>query len=206
MSAKFIYFDIGNVLLSFSNERACRQLADLTGVDWQHYWKLIFTDNLHLAFESGEITPRQFYDQLCQAVDRRPDFEAFALAISDIFNIQATVKPIVAHLAEAGYPLGLLSNTNELHWNWYTSGRYELLPGAFSVHALSFQLHALKPHREIYDAAARLAGVAPEEIFFVDDMPANVAGARAAGFDAVPFTTASDLADALHRRGIRFNY
>ena len=29
---KFVYFDLGNVLCSFSNERACRQMAEVAGV------------------------------------------------------------------------------------------------------------------------------------------------------------------------------
>ena len=37
--------------------------------------------------------------------------------------------------------------------------------------------------------AAKLAGCQPEEIFFVDDVPGHVEGARAAGYDAVLYTT-----------------
>ena len=31
MPPKFIYFDLGNVLLNFSDERACRQMAAVCG-------------------------------------------------------------------------------------------------------------------------------------------------------------------------------
>ena len=54
--------------------------------------------------------------------------------------------------------------------------------------------------------AARQAGVAPEEVFYTDDIPKNVEGARAAGFDAVLFTTAAQYAADLRARGVRFNY
>ena len=54
--------------------------------------------------------------------------------------------------------------------------------------------------------AAKMAGVAPKEVFYTDDIQANVDGALAAGFDAVLFTTAADYVRELRRRGIRFNY
>ena len=64
----------------------------------------------------------------------------------------------------------------------------------------------MKPDAAIFHAAAELCGYRPEEIFFVDDLPGHVAGARAAGFDAVQFTSAEALSAELRRRGIRFNY
>ena len=43
-------------------------------------------------------------------------------------------------------------------------------------------------------------------IFFVDDVPGHVEGARAAGFDAIVYHSARQVADALRERGVRFNY
>jgi HAD superfamily hydrolase (TIGR01509 family) len=123
-----------------------------------------------------------------------------------MFSLNTPVVPIVAQLRAAGQRIGILSNTSPAHWEFVTDGRYTLLPGYFAVTALSYQLKALKPERAVYDAAAKLAGTKPRDIFFVDDRPENVEGARAAGFDAVQFTTATQLADDLRKRGIRFNY
>jgi FMN phosphatase YigB (HAD superfamily) len=47
-----------------------------------------------------------------------------------------------------------------------------------------------------------MAGSAPAEIFFVDDRADNVAAAREAGFDAVPYTDAQSLIETLAARGI----
>ena len=46
----------------------------------------------------------------------------------------------------------------------------------------------------------------PGEIFFVDDRPENVEGARQFGFDAIQYTAADALASALRDRGIQLNY
>ena len=63
----------------------------------------------------------------------------------------------------------------------------------------------MKPDREIYDAAIQSAGVAPDEIFFMDDRIENVQAANAAGLDAVHFTDARTLQKAILQRRIPTN-
>jgi putative hydrolase of the HAD superfamily len=81
-----------------------------------------------------------------------------------------------------------------------------IIDRASDVYALSFQICACKPDPRIYAAAARLAGVEASQIFFVDDIAGHVAGAQAAGFDAVQYTTTPALASQLRARGLEFNY
>ena len=50
-----------------------------------------------------------------------------------------------------------------------------------------------KPGPEIFALALRRFGVAPADCLFIDDVAANVAGARAAGLAAVQFTSAAAL-------------
>jgi putative hydrolase of the HAD superfamily len=206
MTPKFIYFDIGNVLLFFSNRKACAQIGALTDTDAEAVWAHLFESGLAWQAERGEIDSQQLYAAICAGVRRQPTFAELAFAASDIFQVNSTIKPIVANLHAAGYRLGLLSNTNQLHWDFFTDGRYVMLPECFEVHALSFRIQAMKPEPKIYEAAAELAGVAPHEIFFVDDMPVNVEGAREAGIDAVQYHSAWQLANELRQRGVRINY
>lgn len=210
MSIRFIYFDVGNVLLHFDNHRLCRQVAELTGVSAEIIWRTFVETELAERFETGLIDPHVFYEEFCRAIGRRPDYDQLVHALSDIFTVNAPIKPIVAHLWASGHRLGLLSNTNELHWDFFADGRYEMIPGCFEVHALSFRIQAMKPDPKIYRAAAEMAGVAPPEIFFMDDRPENVASAKQFGFDAVQFgphaAAASQLAEQLRRRGIELNY
>ena len=63
----------------------------------------------------------------------------------------------------------------------------------------------MKPAPEIYQAAIESVDCEPREIFFMDDKLENVEGARAAGLDAVIFTTAEQLVEELARRGVELN-
>jgi len=112
----------------------------------------------------------------------------------------------VAGLRNVGYRLGILSNTHESHWEFVHDGRFGLIRHAFETVVLSYQVGAMKPDPRIYEVAAEQAGFACNEIFFTDDRSENVAGAQAAGMDAVQFTSARTLAADLRNRGLRFNY
>ena len=131
---------------------------------------------------------------------------ALLLAGSDIFTPNVSIFPVVGGLVAAGYRLGILSNTCPSHWAFCGGGRYGIVARGFEVHALSYELGACKPSPKIFEAAARLAGVAPREIFFVDDIASHVAAARESGFDAVEYTTTPQLVAELRARGLEFNY
>lgn len=203
----FLYFDLGNVLLFFSHERACRQMAEvastpqrpLTPTDIR---RVVFESGLEDLYEAGEITTAEFYVQFCRETLTRPDLDRLMHAASDIFRPNEEMFPLLTGLRGAGHRLGLLSNTNEVHWDFVSDGRYTPLPGLFDVLALSFQLGSIKPRQTIFERAAKLAGVAPAEIFFTDDRPEHVAAAREVGYDAVQFTDAPSLINELRQRGI----
>jgi len=204
-SPKFLYFDLGKVLVNFSIGQMCRQISEVSGAAAEQVRQVLFEDQLQKQYELGRIGGREFYEAFCQKTGTRPDYHALEAAASDIFVLNLPVVPLVAQLRQAGFPLGVLSNTCRSHWE-HCRRRFRILAEAFDVYALSFEIGACKPERVIFEAAAAQAGVAPEEIFFVDDYADNVAGARAAGLDAVQFTTAAALAEDLRRRGVRFNY
>ncbi|HEX4128692.1 MAG TPA: HAD family phosphatase [Pirellulales bacterium] len=203
---KFLYFDLGNVLLNFSHRRAAEQMAAVCDTTAERMWATVFDGGMNHRLDAGTLTTQDFYTALCDGFACRPDFEALCLAGSDIFEVNYSMQAVVAALSLAGYRLGLLSNTSDLHWRFITAGRYALVPGMFERTILSFEHRAMKPEPEIFRIAAAEAGVEPHEVFYVDDLPANVAGARAAGFDAVQYTDTASYVDELRRRGVCINY
>lgn len=203
---KFLYFDLGNVLVLFDHRLACRNLAPLLGASEDRLWEFIFVGGLNQQLDSGTLTTGQMYELICNEFGCRPPLNDLALAASNIFQLNYSMNAVLGRLVAAGYPIGLISNTSQLHWDYLTLDRYWLIPGAFEQVVLSFRERLMKPEAEIYRLAARRAGVEPHETFYVDDIEANVAGARAAGFDAIQYTTTPEFVRELRRRGIRLNY
>src|SRR5205807_7326430 len=107
-------------------------------------------------------------------------------AYADIFWTNDALCGLLPELARR-YPLLLLSNTNELHARKF---RVQFAgPLAHFRHLiLSHEARMRKPQREIYAHATTLAGCAAEEVLFIDDLPANIEGARAAGWQGVIYT------------------
>ena len=206
MAIRFIYFDLGNVLLNFDHRRAASQMAAVAGLPVEQVWNLIFESDLLLRVESGQITDQQFYEIFCEETQTRADFAKLQQAGSDIFGLNREMVPLLQHLHSAGHPSGILSNTSKSHWDFVCQGQYAILPGTFRHAVLSFEVGAAKPDQKIYEIAIERAGVAAEEIFFTDDREENVAGARAAGIDAVQFHSAAQLVLELRARGVRCNY
>jgi glucose-1-phosphatase len=202
---RFFYFDLGMVLVDFSVERMIGQMADVSGVSAETVGKILFGDDLQKRYEMGEISSREFYETFCAQTGTRPDYDALYQAGAEIFSLNLSMLPIVAQLRQAGYRMGVLSNTCEVHWQ-YCMDKYRIISDNFEVYALSYRIGAVKPDRAIFQAAAELAGCRPEEIFFVDDKPPLVDGAKAAGFDAIHYNSAAQVAEELRRRGARFNY
>ena len=203
---RFIYFDLGNVLLFFDHRRAARQMGIVAGVPEEDVWRIVFASELHNTYEAGGFTTAEFCEEFCRVSKTRPELDPLMYAAADIFTLNVPIVPIVSQLHAAGYRLGLLSNTNESHWRFVSQGRYALIPHYFPVQALSFRLQVMKPDKRIYERAAEMAGTEPEGIFFTDDRPENVAAAREVGLDAVLFQGPQQLAADLRARGVRWNY
>jgi putative hydrolase of the HAD superfamily len=149
---------------------------------------------LFVNFSTGKLSPEAFHLNLCELLNLQLPFAEFARIWCDIFRRKPDMENLVEELS-ARLPLGLLSDTDPLHWHYIR----ERVPAVnlIKVTALSFETGALKPAPETYLAAARKLGLKPENCFFTDDLPRNVAGAQAAGMTAVQFTSASQLRQEL---------
>ena len=103
------------------------------------------------------------------------------------------------------FPLYLLSNTNDMH----VEGFFRDFPvfAKFTGATYSHEAKASKPHRTIYEIAARTHGLEPGATFFIDDLAANIATARELGFQAHHYDHErhGDLLDALRSTGLEMS-
>ncbi len=206
MPPEFLYFDLGNVLLRFSNERAMSQMAALSEFDAEELRTLMLgpieRKSIQWKYERGDISTDEYIEHYRKFTGHSPDLGEFSHAASDMFTPISESFALVEHLHATGHRLGILSNTNPLHWAFVTDGRYPALNYCFEKNCTSFEARSMKPEAKVYGHAIELAGVPADKIFFTDDRAENVAGAIELGIDAVVFTTPSELKEALRRRGI----
>jgi putative hydrolase of the HAD superfamily len=160
--------------------------------------------DLVAQFRLGRLSAADYHRTFCERIGRQPDLNELHRAATEFFEVNVSILPVISALRQTRFPIGILSNTCISHWE-FCRDRYSFLRECFDPPLTSFELGMLKPDAEIYDHAAQRAGVSPEEIFFTDDILENVEGARAAGWDAVQFTSARQLAAELRDRGVPMN-
>jgi putative hydrolase of the HAD superfamily len=200
----FVYFDMGNVLLFFDNARACRQMSAAARVPLVRIQEFFGRDGVTRRLETGQLDARTLHAEFCRDVGVDVSYDRLSAAACDMFWVNQEIIPLIGRLSDAGVRLGILSNTSLPHWEWVSRGRFRFLRDLFDVHALSFEIGAMKPSPDIFRTATELAGVPAEEILFTDDLEQNVQAARNAGWQAVTFATVEQLSRELHNRGIRF--
>src|SRR5688572_22259729 len=106
MPPHFLYFDMGNVLVRFSHERMARQMAAVSGASQDRAWNILFAEGtgLEWAYERGELSRDQFYEQFCRAAGvPLADIDQLDAAGNDIFELDPLLIGLAGRLAAAGY-------------------------------------------------------------------------------------------------------
>jgi putative hydrolase of the HAD superfamily len=178
MSIRAFLFDIGNVLLKFDFSKALRAVAAESDVA-NETEALGLIDRIKVAYEDGQIDRPAFLRGVFDVLKYRGTEASFIAAWEDIFEPNEPMVPVIEQLAER-YPLFLLSNTNEIHRNYFLR-RYALFRH-FKGGTYSDTARTSKPGREIYEIACREHGFAAAETYFIDDLLPNIETARGLGF------------------------
>jgi 2-haloacid dehalogenase len=196
---RVVVFDLGNVLITWDRRLLYRSFFP-NEEELEHFLDEVYSLEANERFDRGQSL-HEFTAELAAA---HPRFAAEVLALRErwIETIGPVIEDCVAIVAElraGGIPLYALSN-----WNADTFAlvepHHEFLAWFDGV-MISGREGLVKPEPAIYERLCARYGFAPCQAVFVDDSPANVAGAAAAGMDAVRFTTAAALrADFVARR------
>jgi putative hydrolase of the HAD superfamily len=195
-----LLLDLGNVLVPFSHERMCRQIADLAGLEPAAVHAAIFDSGLLPPLERGQIDPPEFQRRLEGHLGLRLETEALHRAASDIFATDLPMRPLLDQLRHQGYRLVVLSNTSVLHYDWVRSHCDIFAP--FHALVLSFQVGAVKPEPRIFERALQEIHCDPDECFYTDDIPPYVEAGRRHGLQAEVFTDVANFRRHLRERGV----
>jgi putative hydrolase of the HAD superfamily len=192
MSIKALVFDFGNVVGYFSHRRTTERLAPHAGIAADDLHQMLYWGTLAESYERGDLSTDAFRTAVKRAAGLQCSDDFFDQAYADIFWPNRELCDLLPALARR-YPLLLLSNTNDLHARQFRVQFAEPL-GLFRHLLLSHEVRGRKPEREVFEHTTRLAGCAPGEIVFFDDVERNVAGARACGWQGVVFTGTESVA------------
>ena len=173
-----IVFDIGNVLLRFDFNRAIERIAPFCGVPIPEIPQKM--EPLKMDLESGRLAGEAFLATLEQVLEYGGDRQLLKQAWQEIFEPIEATHQLVAHLSSR-VPLFLLSNTNDLHTEYFLA-RYEVFKH-FQDAVYSHEAGLMKPDLAIYKHALKRFKLSGEKLLFIDDLAPNVDAAQAAGWN-----------------------
>lgn len=195
-----IVYDIGNVLIHWDPRHLYRKIfADPSEMEW--FLANVCTGSWNLEQDRG----RSWAEAEAEAIARHPRYEAQIRAFRARW-IEMIPEPVegMPTLLERTRAAGLrvLAISNFAADTFEEAAvRFPFL-ASFEGAAISGRLGMLKPEAGIYRWLIETHDVDPTRAIFVDDSPANVAGAAAMGFAALDFTSAKSFRADLARLGV----
>jgi putative hydrolase of the HAD superfamily len=204
MRQPVLIFDFGNVVSFFDYLRACERFGralGLTGAALRERLQERGFAELHDRFERGEIDPEAFAASVMALAGLELAYDEFVRGWEDIFWLNEPVARLIEALDARGYSLLLGSNTNILHAAYF---RRKFAPTLDRFHrlVLSHEVGRMKPDAVFYEACVAAACVPAGSCVFIDDLPANVEGARRAGLEALHYRDTPTLIADLRRLGV----
>jgi glucose-1-phosphatase len=199
-------FDLGNVILPFDHRPIATKLHEHSAGNGVWTPKKIFDDLFDFAngiinrYEEGLSSSIEFYLELCNRYHLKLSYEEFREIWNNIFRDSPEVNELLVYLKAKGYPVFILSNTNELHFS-HILERFPIIH-IVDDWILSFEVGAKKPDRRIYDAIFEKRDVEKERVLFIDDMEQNVIAARSLGMQGLVFTNPKDLWEAVRKMNV----
>jgi len=197
-NVRFALFDLGNVLVHIHPAEFTRTLGitDKPAIEL-HRDGIV---SLVRQYENGDLTTEEYLDGLDRLFDSRYSANELQQAMLAVIGEPIAGMEEVVHHVRAQMPVALVSNTNELHFEYSLKS----VPAVrlMSSYFLSYKLQASKPDSSYYAQVLDALGVDPSEVIFIDDLSENVEGASKAGMRGVHFRNVDDLSESLRGHGV----
>lgn len=206
-SVKAVIFDLGGVIVKWSNDTAYAYIAERYGLDFELVKKRL-EERIPLV-QTGELDENAWMAGMFRSLGMEPPAgyetlwgKTFKESERDVDTLD-----VIRRLRRDGYKLGMLSNNEPSH---AAVDRERGTTAMFDVAVFSYETGMRKfdglkspAGGNIYRLTADKLGVSPSECVYVDDNSNCVKGAEASGMHGVLFTEGRHLADDLKSRGVR---
>lgn len=196
MNPVFI-FDLGKVLVDFDWSRAASKIAARSTRTPEHFAAYLGESSLLWNYESGRLTRQEFFETVRDAIGFRDGLEEFSSYFADIFTPMPEMIALRADLRRRGFPTYIFSNTNDLAIE-HVRHNFPFFAN-FDGYIFSYEVGAMKPQPEIYEAMEKKCGRTGADLIYLDDRAENIAAGAARGWRAIlhesPAKTRQALAD-----------
>jgi glucose-1-phosphatase len=183
---KNIIFDLGNVLLDIDYNRTIEAFERL---GFENFRKAYAPEKMAPLFESietGKISEEELYNMI-KSLNKNPIATEQIKYAWNALLLDFRIESLEYLKKLSGrYKIYLLSNTNSIHLTAFNEilireGQNHTLESYFTKAYYSNIIGYRKPYAESYLFVLDDAGIKAGETLFIDDLPVNIAGAKAVG-------------------------
>ena len=200
MRIDLLLLDVDGVLVHYQRAQRVLHLAQALDVSADAVQAALYGSGLEAAHDSGVLDGTTYLARLGGLLGRTVDVQTWTAARQAASHPQHAVLQRLEHLQ---VPLAVLTNNGAL----MVQALPQLLPGLFpALHGRVFcsaDFGLRKPQPAVFQRVLDVLQVAPAHTLFVDDLFANVRGARAAGLHAETVRDGRGLGKVLKHYAVR---
>lgn len=199
---KNIVLDVGRVLVAWQPKQLWKEWG-FSDATIEILAKALFDSGIWNETDRGVLSDEEF---LALAIRQAPEYEKeiryFWNNVDKAIWQFPYVREWIRAMKKAGYQVYVLSN----YGSWtYEKTRENALNFLEDVDGaiFSYQVKLIKPNAEIYKALLEKYGLQAEESVFLDDLPANIEGAKAVGMQGIVFAGLEEALVELEKLGVK---
>jgi FMN phosphatase YigB (HAD superfamily) len=206
-SIRNIIFDWGGVITNIDYQKTVDAFAHLGINNFKEYFSQLHQNELFIRYETGAISSEMLRqtlknDMSADITDTQIDEAWCAMLLDTPMKNLDILQRFATH-----FRIFLLSNTNEMHANFYNAHLKETTgidyPRLFEKVYYSHSLGLRKPNADIFEFVLHDSKLTSEETLFIDDTEMHTETASKLGLNALylmPGFTLSDIYEAWQAR------
>lgn len=199
---KNIVLDVGRVLVAWQPKELMKELG-FSDEAIAVLMDALFTSGIWNETDRGVLSDEAFLEL---AVSSAPEYEKEILLFWN--NVDKAiwqfpyVKAWICAMKNAGYYVYILSNYGSFTYEKTKENALSFLKDVDGS-IFSYQVQMIKPDAEIFEALFEKYSLQAEECVFLDDLVANIEGAKAVGMHGIVFNGLKDALEELEKLGVK---
>jgi HAD superfamily hydrolase (TIGR01509 family) len=194
-----VIFDLGEVYLQ-GFKGVNKRLAPILNLDPEAVRSALRGDENLTALFLGEISENEYWSRVIKRTGWNISVEKMEAIMRENFVGLEGTREIIEELKAQEYKLGLLS-IHSKEWVEYCDRKFDYHKLFHSV-LYSYEVHALKPEKRVYEMILERLGSSAGESLFIDNVEINLVPARELGMQTILFTDSKALKADLASLGI----
>lgn len=202
-----VLFDLGGVLLNLDYHLTGQAFIDLGVTNFNELYTQFHATKLFEEFEKGQVTDRQFIDELKKHAPVGTTDEQIERAWNAMLLDYPPGRIEFLKTVGARYKMYLLSNTNAIHYKAVRQIYTDTFGGGslddlFEKSYYSYTTGMRKPDADIFELVLRETGLSAGTTLFIDDTPANIFTAESLGIRSLLLSKPHTAEELFEQHGL----